>query len=184
MDNFVKTIWSYPKPTIAAIHGYCLGGACELAMLCDLSIATESARIGEPEVRMGLGSTLVLPWLVSMKAAKELLLGGALVSGTRAYELGIVSEVVADDKLIQAAEKKAGLLAAMAPPALRLIKEGINHSYELRGFSHSIDYHTHLSLMMMLSPSQEKNEFLKIRAEQGVRAASDWRRNLFRDFDA
>lgn len=70
-DLFAAAIWRFPKPLVAAVHGFCLAGACEIAMLCDVTIASESCKLGEPEIRFGSGSTLVMPWLVPMKVAKD-----------------------------------------------------------------------------------------------------------------
>lgn len=179
IDNFAKAIWSFPKPLIAAVHGYCLGGACEVAMLCDLTIAEESASFGEPEIRFGAGSSLIMPWFVSMKAAKELLMSGNIVTARRAYDLGLVNQVVPDGSLLQAAEKKALLLAEIPPAALALTKHGINHSYELRGFLHALDYHSELVVQMLMAPNEEKEKFEEMCKEVGVKEATRWQKARF-----
>jgi enoyl-CoA hydratase len=182
-DVFALAVWRFPKPLVAAVHGFCLAGACEIAMLCDVTIASESCQLGEPEIRFGSGSTLVMPWLVPMKAAKELLLGGSLISAQRAYELGIVNRVVEDDRLMAEAERVAGLFAAVAPAAARLTKRGINAAYERAGMWQSIDHHTELLTHMHLIDSEEKNTFTEISERDGVRAALTWRDAQFRQFD-
>lgn len=182
-DVFAHAIWSFPKPIIAAVHGYCLAGACEIAMVCDMTVATESCKFGEPEIRFGVSSTLVMPWVVPMKIAKELLMGGSLISAQRAYEIGLVNRVVPDEELLPAAEKLAGLMATMAPAAVQYTKRGINATYEQAGMQQAIAHHTELLTQMMLAGSEEKDTFLQLAAAEGVKAALNWRDSQFREFD-
>lgn len=182
-DIFASAIWNFPKPLIAAVHGYCLAGACEIAMLCDLTISTESCKFGEPEVRFGVSSTLVMPWVLPMKLTKELLMGGGMITAQRAYEIALVNKVVPDDELIPAAEKVAGLLATMAPAAVQYTKRGINATYEQAGMTQAIAYHTELLTQMMLAPSEEKDIFHEKSVAEGVRAALNWRDAQFKEFE-
>lgn len=103
--NLLGAFWRFPKPVVAAVHGYCLGGACELALLCDLTIAAESCQLGEPEIRQGTSSanSVLLALFVPPKIAAELLLGGGLMTAARAYQVGLVNQVVPDDELLEAA---------------------------------------------------------------------------------
>jgi enoyl-CoA hydratase/carnithine racemase len=105
----VMRFWHCPKPTIAAVRGPCLAGACELAMACDLTIASEDAFFGEPELKFGAGIVvMILPWLVGPKLAKEIILMGAdRISAQRAYEIGIVNRIVAAEDLDRAALQMA-----------------------------------------------------------------------------
>jgi enoyl-CoA hydratase len=183
MDEFALTVWNFSKPLIAAVHGHCLGGGCEIAMLCDITIADEATVIGEPEIRFGTGSTLVMPWLVSMKAAKELLFSGSTISAQRAYELGIVNQVVPTGSVLDAAERKAKLLAEVPIAALVMTKRGINHSYSLRGFQNAVEYHSEMVTMMMLSPSEELNKFVDICNKEGVKEAAAWQKRRFTEFE-
>ena len=88
--------WDCPKPTIAAVHGYCLGGAFEIAMSCDIAVAAAGTRFGEPEPRFGSGNIcMLLPWITSPKFAKELLLTGRDdIDAERAMAMGLVNQVV------------------------------------------------------------------------------------------
>ena len=183
-DLFAAAIWRFPKPLVAAVHGFCLAGACEIAMLCDVTIASESCKLGEPEIRFGSGSTLVMPWLVPMKVAKELLMGGGLITAQRAYDIGMINRVVPDDQLMAEAERFAGLFATAAPAAVRLTKRGINAAYERAGMWQSIEYHTELLTHMHLIDSEEKDTFMEISARDGVRAALTWRDAQFKPFDS
>src|SRR6266852_4371686 len=94
--DFIVQFWDCPKPTIAAIHGYCLAGAFELALACDMTVAAEGTRFGEPEARFGSGIiAMLLPWVTGPKQAKELLLTGSdRISAERALAIGIVNHVV------------------------------------------------------------------------------------------
>lgn len=182
-DRYAHAVWSFPKPIVAAVHGYCLAGACEIAMLCDVTVAAEGCRFGEPEVRFGSGSTLVMPWLVPMKVAKELLMGGSLISAQRAYEIGMVNHVVSEDDLLPTAHKLAQMFAAMAPASVQYTKQGINAAYEAAGMWSAIAHHTELVTLMTLAKSEEKDTFDEIAARDGVRAALTWRDKQFARFD-
>jgi enoyl-CoA hydratase len=182
-DVFAHAVWSVPKPLIAAVHGFCLAGACEIAMVCDMTVATESCKFGEPEIRFGVSSTLIMPWVLPMKITKELLMGGSMITAQRAYEVGLVNRVVPDDELMPAAEKLAGLMATMAPAAVQYTKRGINATYELAGMQQAIANHTELLTQMMLADSEEKDTFLELAATQGVRAALNWRDGQFKEYD-
>lgn len=115
-----------PKPVIAAINGYCLGGGFELALACDLRIAAETARFGMPEIKLGVlpggGGTAQLSRIAGAGIARALCLSGDMITAERAYALGIVSEVVASDALARAAAAKAEELAALSPVAVRQVK--------------------------------------------------------------
>lgn len=116
-----------PKPVIAAVNGYALGGGCELAMHADIIIAGDSAVFGQPEVRIGLipggGATQRLPRVVGKFVAMKLLLTGEPIDASTAMALGLISDVVPDDEVLPAALKLAGGIARQSPLAVRQIKE-------------------------------------------------------------
>jgi len=118
------------KPVIAAIAGYALGGGCELAMCCDLRIAADTAKFGQPEIRVGLipgaGGTQRLPRLIGMTKAKELIMIGEYIGAEEARELGLVNAVVPAEKLLEEAKNLAAKLAQRPPFGLRLIKMVMN----------------------------------------------------------
>jgi enoyl-CoA hydratase len=123
-----------PLPTIAMINGFALGGGCELALACDIRVAARSARLGQPEVRLGLipggGGTQRLPRLVGFGQAMRLILTGALVDAVEALRIGLV-DVVADDAVLLATTRElAGEIAARSPVAVRLAREAIRASAE------------------------------------------------------
>lgn len=123
------------KPVIAAINGYALGGGCELAMACTLRIASENARIGQPEVRLGIipgyAGTQRLPRLVGKGRALELILSGEPITAQEACRIGLVNQVVAPRDLIPAAEALARKIIANAPLAVKFALEAVNHGMEM-----------------------------------------------------
>ncbi len=120
-----------PKPTIAAINGYALGGGLELAMVCDMRIASEKARLGLPEIRIGAipgaGGTQRLPRFISEAVAKELIFTGDMIDAKRAYELGLVNKVVPHDKVMEEAKALAKKMVEKSGAILALAKASINN---------------------------------------------------------
>ena len=127
-------IASFSKPLIAAVNGYALGGGCELALMCDLIVAGDSARFGQPEINLGIipgaGGTQRWPRTVGKYVAMEVNLGGAPITAQRAYQLGMVNKVVPAEVTIEVAKDIARQLAGKAPVALRLAKESVNRALE------------------------------------------------------
>ncbi len=123
------------KPVIAAVNGYALGGGCELALACTVRIASENARFGQPEVKLGLipgyAGTQRLPRLVGKGRALEMMLSGEPVSAAEAYRIGLVNQVVPAQDLIAAAEKLAQKILANAPLAVKFALEAVNHGFEM-----------------------------------------------------
>jgi enoyl-CoA hydratase len=124
-----------PKPVVAAVNGYALGGGCELAMACDMRIASEKARFGQPEVTLGLipgyGGTQRLSRLVGKGMAKRLVLTGEIIDAQEALRIGLVEKVVPHEELMAEAEALASKLAALAPLALKLAKESIDGGFDI-----------------------------------------------------
>ena len=125
----------FPRPVIAMINGFALGGGCELAMACDLRIAAESARLGQPEIRLGLipggGGTQRLPRLVGAGPALRMILTGELITAAEALRIGLVDEVHPDDALRERTLRLARVLAGYSPMALRLAKTAVRSALEL-----------------------------------------------------
>jgi enoyl-CoA hydratase len=128
------SIASFSKPLVAAVNGYALGGGCELVLMCDLVIAGDTARIGQPEINIGVipgaGGTQRWPRTAGKYAAMEVVLSGAPVTARRAYELGIVNKVVPAEMTIEIAKRTARQLAEKPPLALRMAKEAVLRSFE------------------------------------------------------
>ncbi|WP_020201950.1 enoyl-CoA hydratase [Cupriavidus sp. WS] len=129
-----ETIRRIRKPVIAAVAGYALGGGCELAMMCDIIIAADSARFGQPEVKLGTmpgaGGTQRLPRAVSKAKAMDLCLTARMMDAAEAERAGLVSRVVLADKLIEEALGAAETIAGFSLPVVMMIKESVNAAYE------------------------------------------------------
>jgi enoyl-CoA hydratase len=122
------------KPVIAAVAGFALGGGCELAMMCDILIAADSARFGQPEIKLGIipgaGGTQRLPRAVGKAKAMDLILGGRMMDAAEAERAGLVSRVVPADKLLDEAVATATAIAGFSLPAVMMAKEAVNRAYE------------------------------------------------------
>lgn len=175
--DFIIQFWDCPKPTIAAVHGYCLAGAFELAMACDITVAAENTFFGEPEVRFGSGIVaLLLPWMTGPKQAKELLLtGNDRITAARALELGVINRIAPEGQAMDTALAIASDIAAAAPASVRMTKRAINRSYEIMGMRQALLQALETDMMIELSGGPERAEFNRIRSEQGLKAALAWR---------
>lgn len=122
----------FPVPTIAAVCGYALGGGCELALACDLRVAGESARFGQPETGLGImaaaGATWRLPALIGLGRARELLFTGRLVEADEALRIGLVNQVVPDTSLLEAALDMAKIIAQNDTLATRMTKQALGRA--------------------------------------------------------
>jgi enoyl-CoA hydratase len=128
-------IENLPKPVIAAVNGYALGGGCELAMACDIRIASEKAKFGQPEVSLGIppgfGGTQRLPRLVGKGRAKELLFTGDMIDAAEAYRIGLANQVVAPEELIDKAKAMAHKILSRAPIAVQVCKAAVNTGLDI-----------------------------------------------------
>jgi enoyl-CoA hydratase len=133
--RFLFKLAKLPKPVIAALNGYALGGGCELAMACDIRIAAETARLGQPEINVGMipgtGGTQRLLRLVGPGMAKYLIMTGDHISAQEALRIGLVEMVVPSEKLMDEAKAVATKLAAKPPIAMALIKQAIAMGMEM-----------------------------------------------------
>lgn len=152
-------IENLPKPVIAAINGFALGGGCELAMACDIRVASENAKLGQPEVNLGLiagfGGTQRLTRLVNPGLAKEILFTADMYDAAAAQRMGLVNHVVVPAELLGFCKKMAGRIAARGPVAVRLTKEAVNEGLEMdleKAFAHEAD------LFGVVFSSQDRDE--------------------------
>ena len=126
---------TFPKPVIAMINGFCLGGGCELAISCDLRVAADTARFGQPEINLGLipggGGTQRLPRLVGLGQAMRLILSGDMVPAAEAKEMGLVEMVVPAAELREKTLELAAKIAAKSPLTLRVAKEAVRASQRM-----------------------------------------------------
>ena len=137
-SNYITRNWervkTCRKPVIAAVAGYALGGGCELAMMCDIILAADTAQFGQPEIKLGIlpgaGGTQRLPRAVSKAKAMEMCLTGRMMDAQEAERAGLVSRVIAADKLLDEALATAEKIASFSLPAVMMVKESINRAYE------------------------------------------------------
>jgi len=164
---------TFPKPVIAMVNGFCLGGGCELALSCDLRIASENAKFGQPEINLGIipggGGTQRLTRLVGEGKAMELILTGDMIDAQTAYRLGLVNAVVPAADLEAKTMEMAGRIAEKSPVALRLAKEAVKTAARSsldEGLRREID------LFALCFSSEDKDE--------GVRAFLEKRKPEFK----
>jgi enoyl-CoA hydratase/carnithine racemase len=169
-------LWALPKPTIAAVRGWCLAGACELAMACDMILASEDARFGEPEIRYGSGPvTLLMPFVLGQKKTNELLFTGDAMPASEAERCGLVNRVVEADELEDAAQELALRIAPTPLPVLRLTKLALVRAYEAMGLRQAVGANLDISSMLNAAETPEQREFDQIVRDQGLKAALRWR---------
>lgn len=161
------------KPLIAAVSGFALGGGCELAMTCDLIVASETARFGQPEIKIGTmpgaGGTQRLTRAIGKAKAMELILTGRFLTAEEAHFYGLVVKVVPVEMYLAEAVQMAKEMAALSPIALQLAKEAVNHSFE-----------THLDEGLMF---ERKNFYLTFASEdqkEGMKAFIEKRKPSFK----
>jgi enoyl-CoA hydratase len=171
--SLFTAIDSFPKPVIAMINGYCLGGGCELAMACDLRIASETASFGQPEINLGIipggGGTQRLTRLVGEGKAMEMILTGEIIDARTAFSIGLVNHVVPADQLQAKTMEIASRIADKSPVALRMAKEAVklaSRSNLDEGLRREVD------LFALCFSTEDKNE--------GVAAFLEKRKPVFK----
>ncbi len=175
--RIIVRFWDSPKPTIAAVHGYCLGSAMELALACDLTIAADDCRFGVPEVKFGSGIVaMLLPWLAGPKAAKYLLLTGEdRVSAAEVQAMGLINRVVPAASLLDEALALAQRIAANDANAVRMTKQAINRSLDIGGMRQAMRNALEIDVAIETSETAESREFNAILRRDGAKAAIAWR---------
>jgi enoyl-CoA hydratase len=160
--SLFNAIDSFPKPIIAMVNGYCLGGGCEVALACDLRIASDTASFGQPEINLGIipggGGTQRLTRLVGEGKALELILSGEIIKAETALAIGLVNQVVPADQLQTRTMEIANRIAEKSPIALRLAKEAVrlaSRSNLDEGLRREVD------LFALCFSSEDKNEGVK-----------------------
>lgn len=175
--HVIMRFWNCPKPTIAAVHGYCLGSAMEMAVACDITLAAEGTRLGAPEVRFGSGIVaLVLPWLSGAKKAKEwLLTGNDRITPEEAALHGLINTVTAPDRLDESARELALQIAGNDFRAVKMTKKAVNRSYEIAGMGQALREGLNIDIGIETTETEESREFNRILKTDGAKAALKWR---------
>ena len=177
--NMVMRFWDSPKPTVAAVQGYCLGGAMEMALACDITVASDDALFGEPEVSIASGVVaLILPWLTGPKLAKELLLTADIkISSQRIYEMGLINRITAPENLRDEALTMAQTIAANDRLSVEITKKAINRTMEIAGMREALLDGLEADILLETSQSDEAKQFNEILDKEGLKAALAWRRS-------
>ena len=175
--RIIMRFWDCPKVTIAAVHGYCLGSAMELAVACDLTLAADDCRFGMPEVRFGSGIvTMLMPWLAGPKQARYLLLSGDdRVSAAEVRDMGLVNRVVPAANLMDEALALGRRIVANDALAVRLTKKAINRSLEIAGMREAMREALEVDITIETTETAESREFNRILKRDGAKAAIAWR---------
>ncbi len=169
-------VWGCKKPVIGAVDGWCLAGACELAMACDMIVATDRAKFGEPEIRFGSGPvTLLMPFIVGQKKTMELLLTGDTIDAVEAERIGMINKVVAPEDLDETVQKLASKIALTPLVTLRLTKTALNRAYEAMGLRNAVNVNLDLAATLNAAEAPEKTQFVELVRSEGLRKALDYR---------
>ncbi len=177
-EDFITRNWERTararKPVIAAVAGYAIGGGCELAMMCDIILAADTARFGQPEIRLGVipgaGATQRLTRLIGKSKAMDLCLTGRMMEADEAERCGLVSRVVPADDLMDEARELARTIASMPKAAAMMTKEAVNAAYETT-LSQGIQFERRLFQSLFATDDQK----------EGMRAYLEKRSAHFRD---
>src|SRR5438876_9559396 len=174
------TPWDMVKPVIASVQGHCLGGGCELVMMCDLTIAASDAPFGEPEIRFSnVGPALIMPFVIGLKRARELLYLGDPIDAQTALQYGMVNRVVPRAELQAATLKFARRIALISPEALAGTKLAINRGAEAAGFRNAIRAGLDVLAPLYAARTDVGAKFDEIRDTEGLGAALRWRAAQF-----
>jgi enoyl-CoA hydratase len=179
--DFIMQFWNSPKPTIAAVHGYCLAGAFELALACDITVAADNTKFGEPEVKFGTGIVaMLLPWITGPKQAKEILLTGEdQLSAHEALRMGIINKVVPEEEVYEKALAMAKNISQAGERAVYYTKRAINSSYEAMGMQQALKSGLDQDVLLNIASDPIKKKFGEIRKNKGLKAAIEWRDKRF-----
>jgi enoyl-CoA hydratase len=165
-----------PKPVIAQIHGYALAGGLELAMACDLVVAAEGTKVGEPEIRYGSAPvTLLMPYLIGQKKTRELLLTGDLIDAVEAERIGLINRVVPADRLAAEVDALADRLARTPPEVMGPTKRMLNRAMDAAGFRVAVEAGLDLGAIVNAADTPEQREWDEIVRRDGLKAALAWR---------
>ena len=165
-----------PKPVIAQVHGYALAGGLELAMACDLVVAAEGTKLGEPEIRYGSAPvTLLMPYLIGQKKTRELLMTGDLIDAVEAERIGLINRVVPADRLAAEVDALADRLARTPPEVMGPTKRMLNRAMDAAGFRLAVEAGLDLGAIVNAADTPEQREWDEIVRRDGLKAALAWR---------
>ena len=179
----LEYIFNFPKPTIAQVHGQCIGLGCYLAMLCDFVIASDDAVFADPGLRMGCVSAMPLwTWLVGIKKAREIVYLGSDIKAAEAEQIGLINMAVPGDKLEHEVHQYAKAISTCPGDGLALCKESINANLESRGVGAAWRYLDSIHLINQKEPfGPDQFNFFEVRDKKGLDEAIRERDKPFKD---
>jgi len=181
--RFSYSVWDCTKPVIAIIEGFCLAGALEFAMCCDVRYAADDAKLGAVEARFSNGiATMIMPWLIGQRS-RALIYSGDIISGKEAYRLGLVDMVFPKAELGAEALKFARRMSRVSLECLQWNKRAINHTFEAMGLRSAIQYGAEACAILDASGSPEAEMYDSIRRSKGLSAAIKWRADQFAPYE-
>ena len=174
--NNWRTLWEAKKPVIASIQGYCIGGGVWMAMLSDLVIAGDNAKVGEQELKYSyVNDVLPEPWKMAMNKVKQFLFLGDFWSAQDMKEAGVVNFIVPAEELEAKTMELAQRLADQPPQSIQMLKYEINQSYEIMGMYQAQKFAAEIFNLCRINQVQEQAEFNKIVNEKGLKEAMAWK---------
>lgn len=181
--KFTYSVWDCSKPVIAMVDGFCLAGALELAMCCDMRFCSEVSTFAALEARFSNGiATMIMPWLLGQRA-RMLIYTGDTIGADEAFRLGLVDQVFPKVTLQVEVTKIARRMSRVSLECLQWNKRSINHAFETMGLRNAIMYGAEACAMMDSIGSPEAAQFDSIRREQGMAAALKWRSEQFSPYE-
>ncbi len=175
-------VWNLRQPVIAAINGYAVAAGATLALVCDLALAAEHARLGEPEIRhYALSPFLIMPFLTHGKALHEYYYTGDLIGAGEMHRLGLVNRVVPGGELEASAWAMAERLAKVPPYPLQMTKRSLRLAYDVMGFSAAVRQHSLADALVIGANLPEQKALLDLLAREGLRAFLEARDGPFKD---
>ena len=173
--------WQLAKPVIASVQGHVLGGGCELSLFCDLTIAADDAKFGEPEIRFSnSGPGFVLPFIVGPKRAREMLYFGDMIDAAKALEFGMINRIVPRDRLVEETLAYARRLAMVDAEALVMTKRALNRGLDAAGFRRAMEAGLDTIAPLYAAKTEYGQEFMAIAGRDGLGAALKWRAAHFK----
>lgn len=181
-DDFDAIIrfWRLSKPTVAAVRGFCMASGLELALACDLTVASETSVFGLPELKFGAGIVvMILPWLIGAKKTKELILLGDDFTAPEAERMGLINRIFPAERVLAEAIRLAQRLAVVDPRLMGASKAAINRSFEIMGMGEALQVALDMDLLFEAEGSRDKAAFMEVVRRDGLRAALQWRDRRF-----
>jgi enoyl-CoA hydratase/carnithine racemase len=181
--RFSYSVWDCSKPVIAVIEGFCLAGALEFALCCDVRFCADDAKLGAVEARFSNGiATMIMPWLIGQRS-RELIYTGDTIGAEEAFRLGLVDKVFPKARLAAESLKIAQRMSRVSLDCLTWNKRVINQTFETMGLRNALQYGAEACAILDSSGSPEAEKYESIRRSEGLAAAIRWRADQFAPYE-